>query len=47
MISIPLGFLLGWLGSVLDARERGGADFTEAEVRILTGAGAGPVDGGA
>ncbi|WP_327189149.1 cation acetate symporter [Streptomyces xinghaiensis] len=47
VISIPLGFLLGWLGSVLDARERGGADFTEAEVRILTGAGAGPVDGGA
>lgn len=39
IVSIPIGFLLGWLGSVLDTREPGGAEFTETEVRIVTGAG--------
>jgi cation/acetate symporter len=42
LVSVPLGFLLGWLGSVLDPGEAGGAEFTEAEVRILAGAGAVP-----
>jgi cation/acetate symporter len=40
IVSIPLGFFLGWLGSVTskepDAEER----YTELEVRALTGAGA-------
>jgi cation/acetate symporter len=40
IVSIPLAFFLGWLGSVTskepDARER----YTELEVRALTGAGA-------
>ena len=40
IVSIPLGFLLGYLGSVTskepDAEER----YTELEVRALTGAGA-------
>jgi cation/acetate symporter len=40
IVSIPLGFFLGWLGTVLsrepDAEER----FTELEVRALSGAGA-------
>ncbi|MFE7274215.1 cation acetate symporter [Streptomyces sp. NPDC057623] len=39
LISIPLGFLLGWAGSLRDRREPGGADYTETEVRVLTGAG--------
>ncbi|MGW0557409.1 solute symporter family protein [Streptomyces sp. NPDC002926] len=42
VVSIPLGFLLGSLGSLLDPREVDGAEFTEAEVRILAGAGAVP-----
>ncbi|MGP3952891.1 solute symporter family protein [Streptomyces sp. 7N604] len=54
LVSIPLGFLLGWLGSVLDRRERGGADYAETEIRILVGSGIGtelvpmkkPVPGG-
>ncbi|QKV96205.1 cation acetate symporter [Streptomyces sp. NA02950] len=44
VVSIPLGFLLGWLGSVLDRGEPGGAEFAETEARILTGAGARPDD---
>ncbi|GHE11485.1 solute symporter family protein [Klenkia taihuensis] len=40
LVSIPLAFFLGWLGTVLD---RGGADadkYAELEVRSLTGIGA-------
>ncbi|MFG2254271.1 hypothetical protein [Streptomyces mirabilis] len=40
IVSIPVGILLGWLGSVLDTGERGGADYAETEVRALTGASA-------
>jgi cation/acetate symporter len=40
IISIPLGFLCGWLGTVL-SRDRADADkYAELEVRALTGAGA-------
>ena len=40
IISIPLGFFLGWLGSVT-AKEPAALDrYTELEVRSLTGAGA-------
>ncbi|MET8012061.1 cation acetate symporter [Streptomyces sp. NPDC005271] len=42
VVSIPFGFLLGWLGSVLDRGEPGGAEFAETEARIVTGAGARP-----
>ncbi|MFC4612568.1 hypothetical protein ACFO9E_33200 [Streptomyces maoxianensis] len=42
VVSIPLGFLLGWLGSLLDPSEADGAEFTESEVRILAGAGSVP-----
>ncbi|MBT2388294.1 hypothetical protein J7E87_02440 [Streptomyces sp. ISL-1] len=42
VVSIPLGFLLGWLGSLLDPSEADGAEFTEFEVRILAGAGSVP-----
>lgn len=41
LISIPVGFLLGWVGSVLDRRQPGGADYTETEIRVLTGTGTG------
>lgn len=37
LVSVPVGFLLGWLGSVGDRREPGGADFTEMETRVLAG----------
>jgi cation/acetate symporter len=40
LVAIPVGFLLGWLGSLLDRREQEGADYTETEVRILIGVGA-------
>ncbi len=40
LVSIPAGFLLGWLGSVRDRREPQGADYTETEIRVLTGAAA-------
>ncbi|MGI5193772.1 solute symporter family protein [Streptomyces sp. CA-288835] len=43
LISIPVGFALAWAGSVLDHRQRGGADYTETEVRVLTGTGTGSV----
>ena len=39
IISIPLAFFLGWLGSVT-SKERNEAKFAEMEVRSLTGAGA-------
>ena len=39
VISIPLGFFFGWLGTVL-SRERDDAKYDELEVRSLTGAGA-------
>ncbi|RLL66188.1 cation acetate symporter [Streptomyces sp. Z26] len=41
LISIPLGFLLGWLGTVLSAPEDpDGSKYAELEVRSLTGKGA-------
>lgn len=38
LVSIPLGFLLGWLGSVFDSREPGGAEYAQTEIIVLTGA---------
>ncbi|KJY47777.1 acetate permease [Streptomyces sp. NRRL S-444] len=40
VVSIPLGFLAGWLGTVTSAEEPDGAKHAETEVRSLTGAGA-------
>ncbi|MDT0459867.1 cation acetate symporter [Streptomyces sp. DSM 41527] len=40
LISIPLGFLLGWLGSLLSKEEPDGKKYAELEVRSLTGTGA-------
>ena len=37
IVSIPIGFLLGWLASVLDPRPNA-EDFAEHEMRVLTGA---------
>ncbi|KUO05579.1 solute symporter family protein [Streptomyces caeruleatus] len=45
LVSVPVGFFLGWLGSVLDRREPGGADCTQTEIRALTGAAAGTETG--
>lgn len=39
MVSIPLGFFLGWLGTVT-SKECDAAKWAELEVRSLTGAGA-------
>jgi len=39
LISIPLGFFLGWLGTVT-SKEHNEAKYVEMEVRALTGAGA-------
>ena len=39
IISIPVGFFFGWLGTVL-SEERDDAKYAELEVRSLTGAGA-------
>ena len=39
LISIPLGFFLGWLGTVT-SKEHNEAKYVEMEVRSLTGAGA-------
>ena len=39
LVSIPFGFLCGWLGTVL-SKERDPAKYAEMEVRSLTGAGA-------
>lgn len=40
LISIPLGFLAGWLGTVLSPEPADPGRFAETEVRSLTGAGA-------
>ncbi|MGD9958554.1 solute symporter family protein [Nocardioides sp.] len=41
IVSIPIGFFLGWLGTVLSKeKESQGSRYTELEVRALTGAGA-------
>jgi cation/acetate symporter len=40
LVSIPLGFLAGWLGTVTSAEVADEAKHAEAEVRSLTGAGA-------
>ncbi len=40
LVSVPIGFFLGWLGSVL-SKEDNTAVSREMEVRSLTGAGAG------
>ncbi|WP_310727303.1 cation acetate symporter [Streptomyces sp. N2A] len=40
LISIPLGFLLGWLGSLLSKEEPDAQKYAELEVRSLTGTGA-------
>jgi cation/acetate symporter len=40
LVSIPLAFFLGWLGSVTDKEKPNVAKYAEMEVRSLTGAGA-------
>jgi cation/acetate symporter len=40
IVSIPLGFFLGWLGTVLAGEPAAEAAYTELEVRALTGIGA-------
>jgi cation/acetate symporter len=40
IISIPIGFLCGWLGTVLSREPADAAKYAEMEVRSLTGAGA-------
>ncbi|AXE23373.1 cation acetate symporter [Streptomyces globosus] len=40
LVSIPLGFLAGWLGTVASSEEPDAAKHAETEVRSLTGAGA-------
>jgi cation/acetate symporter len=40
IISIPVGFLLGWLGTILSKEEPDKAKYAELEVRSLTGTGA-------
>ncbi|MFF3321602.1 cation acetate symporter [Streptomyces sp. NPDC002889] len=40
LISIPVGFLLGWLGSLLSKEEPDQGKYAELEVKSLTGAGA-------
>nr|WP_237538240.1 MULTISPECIES: cation acetate symporter [unclassified Streptomyces] len=40
VVSIPLGFLAGWLGTVTSDEEADEAGYAETEVRSLTGAGA-------
>jgi cation/acetate symporter len=40
IVSIPLGFALGWLGSVLSSRKEDRAKAEEMDVRSLTGIGA-------
>ncbi|MFF0451048.1 cation acetate symporter [Streptomyces sp. NPDC004609] len=40
IVSIPLGFLLGWLGSVLTKEEPDRGKYAELEVKSLTGTGA-------
>ncbi|MGW3625311.1 solute symporter family protein [Streptomyces sp. NPDC000880] len=40
LVSIPLGFLAGWFGTVTSTEPPDGAKYAETEVRALTGAGA-------
>jgi cation/acetate symporter len=40
IISIPVGFLLGWLGTVLSKEKADAGKYAELEVRSLTGTGA-------
>lgn len=40
VISIPLGFLAGWIGTVTSSEPPDDARHAETEVRALTGAGA-------
>jgi cation/acetate symporter len=40
IVSIPLGFLLGYLGTITSREPDAEARYTELEVRALTGAGA-------
>ncbi|MEU5050530.1 cation acetate symporter [Streptomyces sp. NPDC021096] len=40
LVSVPLGFLAGWLGTVTSPEPADDAGYAEAEVRSLTGAGA-------
>ena len=40
VVSIPLGFLMGWLGTVLSPEPADEGAYAETEVRSLTGAGA-------
>jgi cation/acetate symporter len=40
IISIPLGFLCGWIGTILSSEKSSAEKFAELEVRSLTGAGA-------
>ncbi|MFJ5830551.1 cation acetate symporter [Streptomyces sp. NPDC093089] len=40
LVSIPLGFLLGWLGSILSKEEPDKGKYAELEVKSLTGVGA-------
>ncbi|MFJ9813516.1 cation acetate symporter [Streptomyces sp. NPDC101158] len=40
LISIPLGFLLGWLGTVLSKEDADKGKYAELEVKSLTGVGA-------
>ncbi|MFE9555949.1 cation acetate symporter [Streptomyces sp. NPDC006703] len=40
LISIPLGFLLGWIGSLLSKEEPDAGKYAELEVKSLTGIGA-------
>ena len=40
IVSIPLAFLLGWLGTIVDKKKEDPAKQAEMEVRSLTGVGA-------
>lgn len=40
LVSIPLGFLLGWIGSLLSKEEPDAGKYAELEVKSLTGVGA-------
>ena len=40
IVSIPLAFFLGWLGSVTDRQPSDPARFARIQVRALTGVGA-------
>ena len=44
LVSIPLSFLLGYLGTVLAREPAAEAKYAEMEVRALTGAGAEKAD---